>query len=314
MSMKLTALLPYFGGKRTMAPSIVEQLGPHSYYFEGCAGSMAVLFAKEPSEHEVCCDLHGGMTNLAWVIQDSLLSQDLFASLSRVLYSDELYANSKHWLGEFEKRSQPQTPHLEWAYHYFLASWMGRNGVAGTAKVNYQIATRWTKGGGSGPLRFKNAVESIPAWCDRLRYVHVLRRDLFLVLPKIEDDRGVSIYADPPYLDETVASNSRYLHRFPSLEEERKDPTKKGHIALAKELRRFRKARVVVSYYHAPQLQELYRGWSVIDCSRQKHLHVQNKRGIGKGMTTAPEVLLINCEPIKGSTSTPKIAGTLFGE
>jgi DNA adenine methylase len=288
--MKLTSLLPWFGGKRTLAPEIVRQLGPHSYYFEGCCGSMAVLFAKDPSEHELACDMHGGLMNLAQVIQDESLAVELFNRLQRVLYSDELYAESKEWLDDFiEIADDPcieetPAPEIDFAYHYFVASWMGRNGVAGTARVNYQIATRWTKGGGSGPLRFKNAVDSIPAWCERLRNVHILHRDLFKVLPKIEDELGMALYLDPPYLPDTVSSNSRYLCDF----------TAGDHERLAQELKRFRKARVVISYYAAPILESLYPAWTRIDMSRQKHLHVQNQRGVGKGMDTAPEVLLVN--------------------
>jgi site-specific DNA-adenine methylase len=102
------------------------------------------------------------------------------------------------------------------------------------------------------------------------------------VLPKIEDDSGVSIYVDPPYLPGTVAGNSKYLHEFKP----------DAHELLAKELSRFRKARVVVSYYADPLLKELYPKWTSLDCSRHKHLHVQNKRGMGR--KEAPEVLLIN--------------------
>ncbi len=280
--MKLTALLPYFGGKRTMAPTIVRQMGPHAYYFEGCCGSMAVLFAKELSEHECVCDLHGAMTNLAFVVQDEQSAASLFDALQRVLYSDDVYERSKDWLDRFD---EPAAQSIDWAYHYFIASWMGRNGVAGTARVNYQIATRWTKGGGSGPLRFRNAVDSIPAWCERLRNVHILRRNLFDVLPKIEDAPGVAVYCDPPYLPGTVAGNSKYVHDFANGD----------HQRLATELRRFKRARVVVSYYEAPELADLYPGWVQMDCSRQKHLHVQNKRGTGR--KSGPEVLLINGQP-----------------
>ena len=63
------ALVPYFGAKRTLAPAIVEELGPHVAYWEICCGSMAVLFAKEPSRTEVVNDLHGDLVNLARVVQ-----------------------------------------------------------------------------------------------------------------------------------------------------------------------------------------------------------------------------------------------------
>lgn len=288
--MKITAIAPWFGSKRTLGPEIVRQLGPHNYYFEGCAGSLSVILAKEPSEHETVCDLHGALTNLAWCIQTERIAADLYNRLQRVLMGDEVYNRSKVWLAEWETASAViDGPHIEWAYHYFIASWMGRSGVAGTARINYQIATRWTQGGGSGPLRFRNAVDSIPEWCERLRNVHILRRSLFEILPKIEDADGVAIYVDPPYLHSTVAGNSRYLCDF--------GPDQ--HTQLADILRGFKRARCVVSYYADPLLQKLYRGWTFLDCSRHKRLHTQNKRGSER--KEAPEVLLINQEPIGDS-------------
>lgn len=307
--MKITAIAPWFGSKRTLAPEIVRQLGKHSYYFEACAGSMAVILAKEPTEHETVCDLHGAMTNLAWCVQREEVAAKLYDRLQKVLYSDAVYLDSKDWLNEREakepddKWSGPDTIdpicheelNPEFAYHYFVASWMGRNGVAGTARVNYQIATRWTKGGGSGPGRFRAAVESIPAWHDRLRNVHILRRDLFDVLPKIQDDAAVAIYADPPYLPDTISGNSRYLCEF----------APDDHRRLAEALRRFKLARVVVSYYASPALADLYPDWTVLDCSRHKHLHVQNSRGTNR--KEAPEVLLVN-GPIAAALPEPSLA------
>lgn len=292
MKAKITAMLPWFGGKRTMAPRIVEELGPHQYYFEGCAGSMAVLFAKEPAHHETACDVHGAMTNLAWVVQVESHAVELFNKLRRTMYGDEIYLASRDWLADNERAAADcaDSPDLDWAYHYFLCSWMGRNGVAGTERVNYQIATRWTAGGGSGPLRWANAVDSIPEWQARLANVHILRRDVFEVLANIEDADGVAIYADPPYIDE----GDKYLHAFASAD----------HRRLAEQMRRFKKARVVVSYYNHGSLRDLYPGWTIIDCSRPKHLAAQNRRGAVR--SKAPEVLLINGPSFTGGISPAK--------
>ncbi len=43
---KITAIAPWFGGKRTLAPRIIEALGKHTAYWEPFCGSMAVLLAK----------------------------------------------------------------------------------------------------------------------------------------------------------------------------------------------------------------------------------------------------------------------------
>jgi DNA adenine methylase len=279
---KVSSIAPWFGGKRTMAPEIVRQLGPHKYYFEGCAGSLAVVMAKEPANHETVCDLHGGVVNLAWILQRPE-AHELFERLQRVMYDESLFERSKEWLEKFEEfKEEGSRPLLLWAYHYFIASWMGRNGVAGTARCNYQLATRWTHGGGSGPVRFRSAVESIPAWVDRLRNVVILRRDLFDVLPKIEDSPEAAIYIDPPYLHGTMSGGAAYLYDFDA----------ENHRQLAVEAKRFKRARVVLSYYDSPDLRELYAGWTFIDCSRHKHLHVQTARGSGR--TEAPEILIVN--------------------
>ena len=40
-SAKNTALAPWFGSKRNLAPTIAEELGPHCCYFEPFCGSVA---------------------------------------------------------------------------------------------------------------------------------------------------------------------------------------------------------------------------------------------------------------------------------
>lgn len=185
---------------------------------------------------------------------------------------------------------------IERAYWYFLASWMGRNGTAGTARLDYQIAVRWTKGGGSPTVRFRNAIESIPWWHDRLRNVVILRRDAFDIMDRFEDCEGTVIYADPPYATETRGDGKsvkngrggKYLHEFDHVS------TLFGndHSRLAEILRGYRHARIVVSYYDCEQIRDLYRGWTFIDCTMNKQLHAQNGRGARKKI--APEVLIVN--------------------
>lgn len=295
--MKIGGIAPWFGSKRTLAPLIVEELGPHNYYFGLCCGSLSVEFAKQESHHETVCDLHSDLTNLAWVLQDESAAVRLFNRCQKTMYCNSVYQRSCDWLDNVRPwvkngmDLEAERPNLDWAYHYFLASWMGRNGTAGTERVNYQIATRWTAGGGSGPLRFMSAVDSIPPWCQRIRNMHILQRDCFDVLSNIEDADLACIYADPPYIEE----GGKYLHSFGAAQ----------HVQLAKELARFKKARIVVSYYEHPILADLYAGWTKIDCSRAKHLSAQNKRGAARGV--APEVLLIN-----GPSFTKGSNGLLF--
>jgi DNA adenine methylase len=96
---------------------------------------------------------------------------------------------------------------------------------------------------------------------------------------KIEDAEGTVIYADPPYL----MKGAKYVHDFATAD----------HKRLADVLRRFKRTRVVVSYYDDPKLDGLYPDWHKVDCTRTKTLVNAGMRDhVGK--TVAPEVLLIN--------------------
>lgn len=180
---------------------------------------------------------------------------------------------------------------MERAYHFFIVSWMGRNGTAGSARINYQMAVRWTPGGGGGGIRFSAAVESIPWWHQRLRRVVILNADMFKVLSKISDERGVVLYVDPPYLKKTRGDGGGSVYEYDFDEVPGPDGLD-DHDRLAIALRRFRLARVVVSYYDHPRLGQLYPGWTIRKIDATKNLAQQNKRGSKK--CVAPEVLLIN--------------------
>lgn len=289
MARRITSLAPWFGGKRTLAPKIVELLGPHEQYFEPFCGSMAVLLAKPPSRHETANDLHDDLVNLARVIQRHEHAVELYDRLQRTLICEQLLKDAQDFLIESDWQGS-----VERAYWYFLASWMGRNGVSGTEVRDYQIATRWTPRGGSGPVRFRSAVESLPWWHERLRNVTILSRDAFDILPKIEDAAHTAIYVDPPYCRESMSGGARYMHDFPDA----RPPTLFGeqrtdqHERLRDNLSRFKHAKVVVSYYDCDRIRRLYAAWRFIDAARQKNLNSQNKRGAAKSV--APEVLIVS--------------------
>ena len=67
---------------------------------------------------------------------------------------------------------------------------------------------------------------------------------------------------------------------------------KDDHGRLADVLRGYRHARVVLSYYDAPRIRQLYQGWTVVEKTMNKQLHAQNGRGARQ--KDAPEILLIN--------------------
>lgn len=299
--MKIGAIAPWFGGKRTLAPVIVSAIGQHSVYWELCAGSLAVLFAKPPCRDEIIVDLHGDATNLARVLASGQW-WELCDRVQRTIFSDSLFEEAKARL----EKDQPDE--LERAYDYLVVSWMGLNGVAGTARKNSNFCIRYTSNGGDPAKRWRSVGESIPAWHERLSAVRILRRDIFTVAERIEDKAGTVIYIDPPYFQKS----HKYLHDFDEqepksaakrewLKEQEKSRT---HERLAALLSRFNKTRVVVSYYDHPSIRELYGdGWHITPLRASKGMVSSGMRDQG-GATEAPEVLITNfksqAEPNKG--------------
>lgn len=294
--MKITAIAPWFGGKRTLAPTIVEELGPHDSYFEPFCGSMAVLFAKEPSKQETVCDLHGHLTNLAWVLQDEDFAVELYNRLCQTLFCESLLTEARDNL--IKRNYAEATASVDRAYWFFIYSWCGRNGTSCSRRMSFQLAVRWTKNGGSPTVRFRAAIDSIPAWHERLRNVVILCRDAFDVLSSIPDEPTAAIYCDPPYLLETRSGDGDggYLHDFDAAD----------HVRLAEALRRFTRARVVVSYYDHPRLSELYPAWTKRAVFINKQLAKQNRRGYRREV--APEVLLLN-GPSYANFKAPRLFG-----
>lgn len=276
--MSFNAILPYFGSKRQMAYTIVETLGEHKSYLEPMCGSLAVLLSKPKCRREVVNDLHGWVINLARVVQDDELSAALFERLSRTAFCESLYRDSQAWLGYKPTGPEGRSPteRLSEAYHYFVVSWMGRNGLVGSEKeLGTGFSHRNGNSGGDPATRFRNAASNIPAWWERLRGVTILNRDAFRVLDEAADEDGLCLYMDPPY----ITKGAKYLHDFYS----------EDHTRMADSLTRFQKARVVLSYYDHPLLETLYPGWRKIDVSVNRNMgHTSGK------VEKAPEVLLVN--------------------
>lgn len=290
--MKITALAPWFGSKRTLAPRIVEELGPHRAYWEPFCGSMAVLLAKPEVSQETVNDLHGDIINLARCIQHPTHGPWLYRQLRRTWPAEETFAEAAAHIKVRGSLPEKDILDPQRALWFFISSWLGRNGVIGTKGNNNSFCVRYTSNGGIQGTRFAAAVDSIPYWRRRLREVTILRRDGFDLLDRIEDDGGTLLYIDPPY----IQKGATYDHDFSAAD----------HGRLAKALGTFRKARVVLSYYEHPKLADLYPGWTKVVCDVAKSLVQQGKRG-QEGVTIAPEVLLLNA-PSLAPIAAPEVS------
>ena len=112
----------------------------------------------------------------------------------------------------------------------------------------------------------------------------------------LSDDEKLVMYVDPPYMHggartgTITGSGGIYKHEF----------VDEQHEQLAKLLNRFEKARIVLSYYDDPRVDDLYSAdkWTKRKVYFNKGLLNANKRGAEYTKREAPEVLLINGESL----------------
>jgi DNA adenine methylase len=267
----------------------------HRSYYEPFCGGLAVLMGKPHCSNEMVGDLHGELCNLASVLAGDRW-RDLYEAVDRLLLCQEWIDQQRDGIDvDFDGE-----PDVRRAAVYMALAWMCRNGVAGTERLDYSMAIRWSQNGGAPGVRWRSAVDSVPAWHDRLKGVCIARMNGFDMLRSIEDQRGTVVYCDPPYLRRTRGGQA-YHHEFGDAGGSVDlfgAPRIDDHDRLANELRRFERARVLVSYYADARLPELYPSgrWTHIDCATRKNLANANGRGHRGSGSDAPEVLIVNGE------------------
>ena len=276
-------IVPWFGSKAALAAEILPEFGPHVSYFEPFGGGLGMLLQKPVVRAETVNDLHQDLTNLARVLADERLSRQLQRAIDRRACCEQLHREARQRLAE------PFEPGLARAVDFFFASWMAMSGMVGTKSCR-TMAHGYGVNAHSCASKLRGAAASIASFHHRLKSVTITNRDGFTLLAKIQDQPGLLIYCDPPY----VSKNGTYIHDFAAVD----------HQRLAEALRRFRQTRVLVSYTDHPLLDELYRGWQkkVLDYQPRADRHAKVRS------TKPPEILLCNgasfqprrknCQPI----------------
>lgn len=267
----INAILPYYGGKRTLAPKIVKLLGCRPGFFEPFCGSLAVLFHKSRSSSETVNDLYGDVVNLARQVQSDR-GPELWERTQRTLMCKPTFEES------CEEIAKPFEPTFDRAFHFIVACWQGLNGLTGAARANPIFNLRYAPNGGSPSTRWNSVVSSIPFWWQRLQNVTILQECGISLCERIADSDQTAIYCDPPYF----MKRPGYIFDFMGDDHER----------LAHALRRFKKTRVVLSYYAHAEVDRLYPDWTRVECTMRKNIATIG--GNGSGDMEAPEILLVN--------------------
>lgn len=270
---KVNAVVPYYGGNRRLAEHVGRALDGRFFVAVPFAGGMSEL-RHITARTLLVGDLHRHVINLARVAADAELNAQLRQRLADLpFHPDVLTAAQDACLRRERGELAADDCPLSWATDYFVASWMARNGRAGTkSEFGGGLSVRWDGGGGDSAVRFRSATESLAGWQAILRRCTFVVMNVFDMLQSVRDRHGNAVYCDSPF----PGPGDEYAHRF----------TEDQHRALADRLAKFERCRVVARFYDVPLARELYpeSAW-------------EWKRLTGGRKATneaAPEVLLIN--------------------
>lgn len=230
--------ITYFGGKQMLATRIAEMLPPHKHYVEPYCGSLAVLLAKRPSDHETVNDLDGDLVTYWRVVRDRLDELERVCALTP-------HSRAEH-AASYDFASLDDD--IERARRVWVQLTQGRGGVRSvTGWRSYEAPV-----GSTSMVDYLDGYLSrIPPASWRLRRASLECRPALDVITAYGEHPDVLLYVDPPYLGSTRQSGG-YVHDM-------KDEAQ--HRELAEALHASKAAVVVSGYPSDLYDRDLYVGW-----------------------------------------------------
>lgn len=232
--------IPYFGGKMQVGQLIADLLPPHRHYVEPYCGSLAVLLAKPPSEHETVNDLDCRLMTFWRVLRDrpeQLARVCALTPHSRAEYTAALPLDA--------------TDELELARQVFVRLTQGRAGVLRKSGSGWRYFIKPDVT--SMPDTLLSYLDRIMRAAERLQHVSLECVPALDIIAKYGADPNVLLYVDPPYLGETrPRSRNGYEHEMRG---------EADHRELAEALHACKAAVIISGYPSDLYDRDLYAGW-----------------------------------------------------
>lgn len=255
-------VLKYPGSKWTLSRELVNLIPAHHTYCEPFAGSLALLFTKEPSPIEIVNDLDSDVVNLFRCIQKD--AERLGRLIMTTPYSREVYDSQFGGDGPADE--------YERALRFLVMCWQGH----GFRTNGYRVGWKNDVQGRERAYALWNWYR-LPDWvievAERLRMVQIEHRPALEVIQRFNSEK-VFMYLDPPYLLET-RTGKRYKHEM----------TDSDHEEMLQVLTKS-KAKVMLSGYPSDMYEEYLHGWKRMEF-----------RGTAEHAGLRTEVVWMNYEP-----------------
>lgn len=274
----VTAISSWYGSNRILADEVGKRLNHCNHVSVPFAGGLSEVLAMTARTINVN-DKHWHVINLAQVLGDRECGPKVYRRLRRIPFHPQALRKSQEFCQDLEPkllvdsdRRMTDEQRMEWAFHYFICSWVARHSLAGTrTEFRTGISTRWSAGGGDSAAHYWGATRGIPRFWQTLRRCNFTCECFRVFLPKVQDKDKHGIYVDAPFF----GAGDKYKFPF----------TRLDHFDLRDHLSRFENATVVIRYYDIPLIRELYPQaqwtWEFLAGRKQTN-------------ETAPEVLIMN--------------------
>ena len=174
-------IIPWLGGKRRIADTLLNRFPPHECYVEVFAGGAALYFLRHPAPVEVINDVNGDLVTLYRVVQNHL--EEFVRQFKWALSSREVFK----WL-------QDTPPHtltdIQRAARFYYLQHQAFGG-----KVDGQT---WGTATTAPPVNLLRIEESLSAAHLRLSGAYIERLDWATCIDKYDRPHSL-FYCDPPY-------------------------------------------------------------------------------------------------------------------
>lgn len=168
--MAITALAPWFGSNRMLAPIVGQELSTCSWVGIPFVGGMSELM-HIMARTILVSDIHRHVMNLACVISNDESGRSVARHLSNLPFHPDTLKYAQGVCLEMERGgwdfSTADAQLCErWAVNYFICCWMGRSNRAGTAdEFSGSTSIRWNSNGGDSAVRYQRRKRTHRRYC-----------------------------------------------------------------------------------------------------------------------------------------------------
>jgi len=179
--MSASPIIPWLGGKRRLAETLINRFPAHSCYVEVFAGGAALYFLRHPAEVEVINDINGELVNLYRVVKNHL--EEFVRQFKWALSSREVF--------KWTQDTPPETlTDIQRAARFF---YLQHHSFSGSVERQY-----WSACSTQPPINLLRIEENLSSAYLRLAGTYIENLDWQKCIEKY-DRPHTFFYLDPPY-------------------------------------------------------------------------------------------------------------------